>query len=257
MATNFAIVANDTLERWRDARRIVLQRNAGASSIHAWRISTRRLFALEQLLAPPARPHKLRDALQAVFHSAGQLRDAQVTVRLLAAGKDRFPPAGALLRHLRRDLSRLRRHTSRRLRAVRTRHLRKIIDGWRQPRPRAFEVVAQKRATKRLVALQSQPTGLGPLSHTAAAVHRQRLRLKSLRYMIELCRSANCPLPGKQWEPRRLARLQSLLGDITDLQVLMTMIDHRGRRHPQWRKKAAQLRGDVFRRHQRLLARMP
>lgn len=255
MVTAFAVAANDAIERWRDARRTVLRRRASASSIHGWRISTRRLFALEQLLAPAARRHQLLGALHSVFRSAGKLRDAQVAIRLLAAETQHFASAGTLLSHLRRDLPRLRRRTMRRLRAVRTRHLRKIIDGWRQPHPGTFEALARNRAAARLAAHRSHPPG-SP-SHTTAALHRQRLHLKSLRYMIELCRTANCPLPYKKWAPRRLAQLQSVLGDITDLQVLLRMIDHRGRRHPRWQAKAAELRRDLLRRRERLLDQLP
>ena len=254
MVTDFAAVANDTLERWRDARRAVLQRKAGASSIHAWRISTRRLFALEQLLAPSTRRRRLLDALHPAFRSTGKLRDTQIAIRLLSRETERFPAAEALVKHLRRDVPRLRRRTTRHLRALRTRYLREIVDGWCKPQRGTFELLAQRRASSRLMALRAQSPN-APL-RTAASVHRQRLRLKSLRYMIELCRGANCPLPHEDRVPQRLARLQSLLGDITDLQVIVAMIDRRGRRHPHWKLKAAELRGDLLRRRQQLLDRL-
>jgi CHAD domain-containing protein len=255
VTTGFCAVTEHALIAWREARRRLLRKHAGSSSTHAWRISSRRLFALEQLLTPYPSQHPLHDALHRAFRSSGRLRDTQVALRLLADLSERFPAATSLARQLRKELVRRRRHTTRHARAIKTRTLRQIVDAWRPAHREGFESLAQRRAERRL-RLALAPRHV-PTLRTRRDVHRQRLRLKSLRYMTELCDSAGCRPPSTASTPQELARLQSLLGEITDLQVLLRMIKRRGQQHSSWRRKSIGLRRELVCRRRQLLTRLP
>jgi CHAD domain-containing protein len=253
----FAAVIDDALLQWHDARHRVLRKRAGRLSLHAWRVSSRRLLALEQLLAPrtmPPRDASLRHLLHHAFHASSKLRDSQVAARELQRLTPRFPAAARLARHLRNRMPRRRRRVAAAIRDVKTRTLRRISTGWRDSStPEAFEGLARARAARRLAqahrAVQAA-TRRGMADGTS--IHAQRLQLKQLRYMTELCgKHARDGRPADA--PAQLARRQIRLGQITDLQVLLEKIDRYGSRHPHWNRQAAPLRRAVDARRRRTM----
>ena len=245
----FAAAATQALEAWRNARRSLVRRHAARSAVHAWRIASRRLFALEQLLAPAAAGK--RDALQSLlddaFHAAGKLRDAQLAIRQLDQLGKRFAAADRLRHDLHRHLDRRRRNTSDAVRDIHPRVVRRLVGDWLDaPEPRLA-----LRASRRLTAASRQAMPASRMMDTAPSLHRYRVRLKALRYMGEFCVAAG--LPGASTRPSA-ASLQRRLGVITDLQVLLRMIDRFGSSHRRWMATAAALRQHLWRRRARHLA---
>lgn len=259
MTGYFAAVIDDSLLQWAEARRRVLRRDAGMSSLHAWRVSSRRLLALEQLLCPQATPPggaSLHHALHHAFRAAGHLRDRQIAIQELERLAPQFPAAVRLARHLRTRLPKHRRRVVRRIRDIRPRTLRGITAGWHGPSTAdSFDGVASARAARRLVRAHrvlDAATRRG--DHTAASVHGQRIQLKLLRYMTELCGNRT-RAGGHAGTAQQLAGRQQLLGQITDLQVLLKKIDRYGSRHRRWKLQAASLRVHLQDRRRQLLDR--
>jgi CHAD domain-containing protein len=228
------------------------------SSVHAWRVSSRRLLALEQLLCPQATPRRgasLRRALHHAFRASGNLRDRQIAARELQRLTPRFPAAARLARHLRTRLPKHRRRVVRRIRDLKPRTLHGITAGWHGPSTRdSFEAVASARAARRLARARALAASTRRGNDTAASIHGQRIQLKLLRYMTELS-GTPAGTSRDASTAKRLASRQGLLGQITDLQVLLKQIDRYGRRHRRWKLQAASLRRHLQDRRRQLLDR--
>jgi CHAD domain-containing protein len=254
VAAHFTAAIDDTLLQWRTARRRVLRSGASTAAVHAWRISTRRLLALEQLLATRrgrARATTLHEALHKAFHAAGALRDNQIAIRELRALTPRFPAAARLARHLLKRLPRRRHRVAVRIRAIKPRALRTITADWRDTAAPEFERVARARAARRLALASRALRTAIHRGQSGGALHRQRIQLKLLRYMAELCGTGTGQM-RRMVAAAQLARRQAQLGRITDLRMLLGKIDRYGRRHPRWGRAATSLRVHLRRRQRRL-----
>jgi len=233
----------------------MLHKGATTSAVHAWRITTRRLFALHDLLAPSrsGEPDSLREALAKAFHTSGRLRDTQLAIRLLRHERQHFPAAAMLAHHLHNHIPRRRRRLMRQVRTIKPQALEKIVLRWHRF-DQGFEKVAQARAPRRLERARTLLESSHP--RTAFSLHRQRLRLKSLRYMIELCRTAGYLVPRMPWTAGRLSSLQHTFGRITDLQVLLALLQKYGKRHKPWRDQLTELHRQLLERRQHMLAEL-
>jgi CHAD domain-containing protein len=256
---HFAVLIGDTLKNWRAARQRVLRRNAARSAVHAWRICSRQLFALEALLAPNTPGTlgaSLHNQLHRAFHHSGKLRDSQVAIPRLEQLALTYPAATRLARHLHRQLPRQRRHAVRRVRDVAPRALQATISAWGDPRTTDFDRIACDRSARRLARAARPPYMPGRAQQTTRSLHRWRIRLKSLRYMMEICRAAGCNAHLSGVTPRKLAGLQSALGEIMDIQVLLKCIEEYGQRHHRWRRQVAPLRAHLRYQRIRLVERL-
>jgi CHAD domain-containing protein len=256
----FAAVIEGTLKEWRSARRRVLRRHAGKSAVHAWRICSRQLLALEQLLGPDAqkgRRASLSAELHRAFRASGKLRDSQLAIPRFEALALNYPPAAKLARHLRRQLPQQRQKVLRRVRSITPRKLRRLMKAWGNPRTMQFEHLARHRAVRRLAHAARLPTTPDLVRQTAPSLHRRRIHLKSLRYMTDLCRASGCDISQCRVPIGKMARLQSGLGEVMDIQVLLQHIEAYGRRHERWRSEAAPLRLHLRNHRRRLIGRLP
>jgi CHAD domain-containing protein len=198
-------------------------------------------------------PHSgaLRGLLHDAFHAAGQLRDRQLAIDHLQELAGNFPAAARLARRLHHGLARRRDRVTRRVRAVRPRQLRAILARWNTPRESAG---LASRAARRLSRAQRRLQRAQAHCRAVSSVHRYRIQLKLLRYMRDFSRDAGWPVGGEPSGTGKLTSLQHRLGRITDLQVLLRMIDRFGAKHPAWRRDAASLRRHV-QHQQRVLLR--
>jgi len=253
---HFAALIDDTLNDWRAARQRVLRRDAGKSAVHAWRICSRQLFALEALLAPNTRGMRgasLHDQLHRAFHHSGKLRDSQLAIPRLEQLALAYPAAKRLARYLRRLLPRQRRHAVERVRDVAPRALQATMKAWGDPRTPDFDRIACARSARRVARAARLPHAPRSALQTTRSLHRRRIRLKSLRYMTEICRAAGCNAVLSGVTPRELANLQSALGEIMDIQVLLKYIEEYGQRHHRWRRQVAPLRAHLQQQRIRLV----
>jgi CHAD domain-containing protein len=252
---NYTAAIEQTLTQWRDARRRVLRRHAGQSSVHAWRIAARRLFAIEQLLAPATATRRnatVRKTLRGAFDASGKLRDTQLAICHLESLAPEFPAAARLVRHLQRRLPKQRRLVTDRIRDIKPRELRRVAAAWNGAGAPHFDQATRLRALHRLSEAEHVLQGSMRRNGTAASIHRQRIQLKSLRYMTEL----HCAAGGAAPRSTRLLRLtgrQDQLGRITDLQMLLKSMERYGSRHRRWLQEAAPLRRHVQRQRRQLL----
>jgi CHAD domain-containing protein len=146
----------------------------------------------------------------------------------------------------------MRRKTTDRIRRVKPRELRCIVRAWHAVSAPDFEYVARLRAAERLLSAARVAPVAPARGATAASIHRQRIRLKELRYMTELQRTAGGHVPRSA--RLRFATRQVQLGKITDLQMLLRLIERYGARHPRWEQEATALRAHLQQCRRQLLA---
>jgi CHAD domain-containing protein len=257
MHTRIAAGAEETLRLWRESRRHLIKRSAGRSSLHSWRLCTRRLLALEALLAPRAAralPGEFAAALGSAFHAAGRLRDNQVAILQLKKLEQRFPEARRLARHLQRDVPRLRKKLTRRVRELSYQRLREYIETWNLPTSTHAARSAAGKATRRLASAEERVMALLRRKPTDRQLHKLRLQLKLTRYMMELCRTMRIGARPR-WSLPAVRQVQATLGDVTDMTVLQDIAGKFASRHAPWHTKAEGLRRHLARRQARLRLR--
>jgi CHAD domain-containing protein len=191
-----------------------------ADGVHDLRVALRRCRAMAEALSevnPGPGWRKLKRASKQLFHTLGELRDTQVK---RARMKKLGTPGDPLRKHMLRLLS---RQEKKNLKAA-----EQALDGfdrkeWKKltrkliSKSRFFpveSVVYQRLALSRLndaVELYQQARK----RRSAVAWHRLRIGLKHFRYIVE----SFLPQRYEVWS-EDLKRLQDLLGDIHDLDVL-------------------------------------
>lgn len=165
---------------------------------------------------------KMRRQATALFDSLGALRDCHVMMDWVKKlGRDNDPVTHALTTYLREQESSLKRQAQVALQAFDHKQWRQ----WSQQLPRRTarlpvdSEVFQSLALERFIAarsLQARALKTG----TDAALHRLRIAIKKLRYVVENF------LPGlhEDWRDD-LKLVQDLLGEIHDLDVLRQAVD--------------------------------
>ncbi len=245
MKSPLADGAHETLRDWREARHRLLQRGASTTSLHAWRVCTRRLMALEALLAPPSRLQRdaVATALHPAFHAAGRLRDTQIAIQQLKQRQLRHPEARRLLRRLRKDLPRQREQVTRRVRKISVHQLRQSVKSWSRPATAGEMRTLAGRAMRRFVRAQAQ---LATQARKAGSVelHALRLQVKQVRYMRELLQRLRLA-PRRERSLPALVRLQSALGAVTDLAELRHVVTRHAARHAGWGRKTQDLQREL------------
>jgi CHAD domain-containing protein len=251
MYTHICAGAEETLRLWRESRRRLVKRHAGQSSLHSWRVCTRRLLALEALLAPRAARAAAGGfvaTLDCAFHAAGRLRDTQVAIQQLKTLERRFPEAGRLARHLRHTAAGQRKKATRRVRSLSYQRLRKNMKSWSLPTSAHEAQVASVRACRRLASAESRLIALIRIQPTPRQLHASRIQLKLIRYMMELCQDMRIGAQPR-WPSLTILRLQDALGEVTDVTVLQHIVDKFASRHDHWRARAKSLRRYLDRHH--------
>lgn len=228
--------ARTAWREWRQAAVAARKHPGSRERVHRFRIATRRLLALEELLATTARGHPLRDQLGPAFHAAGHVRNVQVASARLDAVPDPTGAARAVARAARKRLPALVRRFARRLESLDRGALRAAAHRLRdRTRPVDDSPVAARAQARALTAalhryaaarrqLAVAARHIRPDS-TDRAVHALRLRLKRVRYMRELLAPpAGTAAETVQW----LANWQRSLGAIADMRAMLRLIDSHG-----------------------------
>ncbi len=232
MALTFSLPANQAargvgLEVWMDRvleRAEQVRHSWDADDVHDLRVALRRCRTMADALSevnPGPGWRKLKRASRELFHALGELRDTQVK---RARVKKLGTPGDPLRKHMLRLLSQREIKDQKIAEQALDRFDRKE---WKKltrklvSKSRYFpteSVVFQRLALARLndaVELYQQAR----TRRSAAAWHRLRIGLKLFRYLVENF----LPQRYEVWSDD-LKRLQDLLGDVHDLDVLRTEI---------------------------------
>jgi CHAD domain-containing protein len=225
------------------------RRNPTEQRVHRLRVSLRRLLAHLDALAAAAAPPAVRQTrkkLRSLLQATAAARDAQVQCRLFARG-------------LRRDRRRERRNCARRLQArvvrhagILTRYLRAhptqlksvhfgdFLDPPRAGRETWLQDLVRRSCRQSLARLRRLLRAAR--SGDSVGLHRARLAVKEMRYLTELL-----PAPGGAWPGLgSLQALQSALGELHDMDLLLLRLEKMAARHPRfagwWRPRKYALR---------------
>jgi CHAD domain-containing protein len=248
-------IGRNTLSRWQAARRRTLDSHGDHAAVHELRTSTRRLLALELLLAPAGARRRLAKRIDDAFHAAGRLRNAQLSSRELRQLSAVVPPAARLARHEEHRLPRLALRLQRELQEVHPAAITRNVEQWLQPARGNAETVLATRARRRLQAQLPWISAPAQWHASAHALHLRRIHLKQLRYMAELAQAAGLALP-RHLSLRQLAALQERLGAVTDVDMELRVVARFSRRHPHWRDDARALRAELLQRRAAALHRL-
>ena len=203
--------------------------------MHRFRISTRRLLALEELLTNATLGHPVRKQLEPAFRAAGHVRNVQVGSTRLGSIADRSGAARAVARTAGKRLPTLVRRFTHRLELLNRKKLRRDVRRLRRRACPADDSPAAVRAQARALAsalrryqaarrqLERAARSMGPDS-ADSAIHALRLKLKRVRYMRELLAP-----PGATGTRtvQSLANWQRSLGAISDQRTMLRLIDRR------------------------------
>lgn len=205
-----------------------------AESVHQARIATRRLREVLPLVDNEHVEHAAA-AVRTAGRQLGRVRELDVVGGLLLSMSDRLPRAAATELHALRQAIRQRQRETRRRMVKRTERLDlpALRDAFAEDNGRLRLGKWLPRISGRVSSSWSEPiwARIVTRSQEAAAavertpaiyfpnrVHKVRIAIKKLRYAVEIAAETNI------WRPDRilkdLRKLQGILGDIHDLQVL-------------------------------------
>ena len=205
------------------------ERGVGAD-VHKTRVASRRLREMLPVMDTGTRKdRRTRKLLRRVTRGLGQLREADVLAaqldKVTASTGDERTGVAQLREELRVSRARAfkkpkRRRLGRLLRRA-VHQLEQLADGWVDHGPsleRQWRRTLDQRLTARVHGLLQAMDDAG-VEAAPERVHRVRIAVKKLRYVVELSEElARLPPSG---ELRRLSRAQSLLGRLHDRQVLL------------------------------------
>lgn len=224
--------------------------------VHDLRVALRRCRSLAEgfsVLNPHPGWRHLRKACKELLRGLAELRDAQVTDEWVCRlGLNKRPAGAALVA----DLARGQRHGHRAARRALADFSRKRWKRWRRRLPRRAQQITAgnahfARLALRRLAESRELECCWRKSRSGKAAHQLRVGLKRFRYLVE----SFLPPQRAAWG-RDLKRLQGLLGDVHDLDVLRARILQflRGENLPSetreaWLGKIEKARGEAVARY--------
>lgn len=198
------------------------------TNIHNLRVAIRRFLSvlwLVRIAVAKAPLRSLKKKLRKQLEMLGPLRDIQVQIRLAGEFPVRAPSARAFQTYLKKEESvalRKIQKRSRRLRSgtfkaaaarVRKQYRRALADPRHHPDLETGILDALRTALDRVVACYGEITVADPFT-----VHRMRIALKKLRYMVEAMAPILPGLPASACDGMKA--LQDQAGEIRDLENL-------------------------------------
>ena len=192
-----------------------------SKTVHDLRVALRRCRALGdgfRQIDPDKSWKKMRRQGAALFDSLGELRDCQVMQHWVKKlGEEGDPATAALLSHAERQEDLLQEHANAALHHFDQKHWKTLATtlSRRSARLRPGSSVFQALALEKWMAarkLESAALRTG----NATDLHRLRIAVKKFRYVVENF----LPQHEEEWTSS-LKKIQDLLGEIHDLDVLM------------------------------------
>ncbi len=250
-------------ERWRKYRKALKRsrKNYSEKSVHEFRIETRRMLALLELLHPFSPANCLQDVerkFKKVFDSSANLRDTQVQCRALEqelAGFPELAPFHKWLRRRQRRFARRFENTVRRGLRPKLKACVKDLRNWcrhwadepQLAKSHSNILLRQlNTACERLVRLRNAARPNQP-----ATIHRVRIAFKAYRYMVELLHPEI--LKVDQGYLSKLQSYQAMTGEIQDAEVLLRLLSKFQKAKP--KRHVTSFRAELKRRYANLIDR--
>lgn len=236
------------------------QRNFSEPSVHEFRVVTRRLLAMVELLGglmAEGRFEKVQRVLKRQRDLFDELRDTQVQLATVSRLRRAFPAARPFHAYLAKREQRLIRRTRRDIKHLKTRRLSELMSGCRQEVARQYGTMTPPRANARVrravdrAFARTARLRAGIDREDTQTIHRTRVAFKKFRYMIETL--AGC-LPWAS--PRFLEALrhyQTMMGDIQDAEVLLAAFGKFLSKQKLDPEAPSRLLAELLRRRQRLI----
>ncbi|MCS6946873.1 MAG: CHAD domain-containing protein [Steroidobacteraceae bacterium] len=247
---------------WRKAlRRLEKRASKSTRAVHAFRVATRRLWAIDAALrAASAKSLSEHRRLRRAMRAAGRLRDMQLCIAQLEALSRRSAAAGAIADDLRSSLRDRQRRTDEAVGRVRPRKIKKRFFALLPAAPSERDAARLlAHATARLEQyrrmLERDSTDCLPRP-TVEQLHALRLQIKQARYLSEcLSGLGSAAQPRSQSAASTLRNLQDALGRVTDQRMVLRTIRKWIGRSERRRKQAASLLAIVERRQRTAIVR--
>jgi len=225
----------DSLDaQWRRYRKRLkrCQEHFSEAAVHDSRVEARRLLATVELLCafiPERDLRKARGALKDHLASFNRLRDTQVQLIYVEHLIRSFPAALEFREWLRQREARFIRESRKAVKQIKTRRLGKRISAFqRELEQRRSETKPERAFSMTQGAIRLAFARVARLCRRVTAadsetIHRTRIAFKRFRYMV----AALAPLlPAVTDHHRQAMRgYQSMMGDIQDVEVLITTLD--------------------------------
>lgn len=203
------------------------QHEFSEEGIHAFRVATRRLMALSDILyslSQDPQAKKIRRQLKTQLNQLDQLRDVQVLLAGISDNIQKFPalaPFQDYLLHAQKKFTIMAQRDINSLNAYRLQKkickLEKSLGSLSAVNLKEKMILVVDEAHTRVGQRYTQIDPAQP-----ATLHRLRIAFKRFRYMVEVCHPL---IEGFQKEQlKQMQALQALLGDIQDAQVALLVL---------------------------------
>lgn len=236
------------------------QEDFSEAAIHDARVEARRLLATIELLGaflPDRELQKARRVLKQQLDTFDPLRDTQVQLIYVGRMTRAFPAARGFREWLLKREARFTRETRQTIKHLKTKRLTRRLAAFeaeirrrrkRTTRDLAFTAVqrAMDRAFARVARLCQRVAAAD-----TKTIHRTRIAFKRFRYMVE---ALSPLLPVVTDQHRHAMRgYQSMMGDIQDVEVMLSALDRFHRKQEIHTEAAGRLRNELLRRRQWLI----
>ena len=199
-------------------------------AIHDLRVATRRLLAFTELLNrfhSPSGYKKIRRTLKKRLDGFDELRDVQVMIRKVSEVQDRMPAVAPFWGAMKNREESLLEKAREQIQKQKTDMLSKWFGGAarelrKQPDPEKFSAELFRAADLAYALVRRRYDRMSKAE--ASSIHRLRIAFKRFRYLMEMMAPLMPDFP-----PRILPDMhayQTRLGDIQDMEVLLTWLDH-------------------------------
>lgn len=198
---------------------------AGEEAVHKFRISIRRLLAsieLFQALAPRRELRKLRKALKAQLDSFDALRDTQVMLLEIASAFETLPELYPFLKQLQIDEQRLSLQTSAVIQGIDDSKLQPLF---KKARDHLLDTLGKADLKPLILTIIDDIYRIVMDRYQLiditqpGTIHRTRIAVKKLRYMLESSEIVLPPLPENHL--KQIHAYLTSMGDIQDSSVLL------------------------------------
>jgi len=222
-------------KRWDDFQvRFKLYRHEPSEeSVHDLRVASRRFLSIIELIrgvAPHPRLQRMRKYYKDQLNSYDELHDTQVMIVEIEEVLEDFPDAEPFLTYLEKREKRLMRAAEKKADLVQLGNLRKRvnvivkdIESLAAKDPQLNEHLLRVVDDAYLL-VKDRAEILDPSQ--VATIHRLRIAFKKFRYLIEIVFPIVPEFPKETFE--RMHDLQSVMGEIHDVEVLLSSLEDYG-----------------------------